>query len=115
MLCLADVEADPTLRALIERCRTSSEVQCTGVPPLSCDAFGRDYQVRSTDSERCVRCPDLAVSLALQFSIAAVFLVLVVAYIKFISDYQRMGEKLDLWAPAAAPTPEPQLSAGTMS
>ena len=96
------IESDPTLRGLIERCRTSADAYCSGVPPLSCGAFGSRYQVRSDDSQRCVECPSLAASIALQLVVLLVFAALVIAYVRIVASYQRLGEKLDLWINTAA-------------
>ena len=96
------VESDPTLRELIERCRTSGDAYCSGVPPLSCGAFGDNYQVRSDDSQRCVECPSLGQSIALQLVALLLFAALVVGYVRVVASYQRLGEKLDLWINTAA-------------
>ena len=96
------VESDPTLRELIERCRTSGDAYCSGVPPLSCGAFGSRFQVRSDDSQRCVKCPDLASSIALQLLALLFFAGLVVGYVRVVGHFQRLGEKLDLWINTAA-------------
>ena len=96
------VEADGTLRRLISRCRGSSSTYCTGVPPLSCDAFGPSYQVRSDDSSLCVACPPLSQSLLLQFAALLFFALLLVAYLRAVQHFRRLGEKLDLWINTAA-------------
>ena len=40
------IESDATLRALVAKCRIDPSTYCSGVPPLSCDAFGPRFQVR---------------------------------------------------------------------
>ena len=96
------IESDPTLRELIERCRTSGDASCSGVPPLSCDAFGDHFEVRSEDSERCVACPELGVSLTLQLGVLALFVLIVWGYVKMVEHYEGLGERLDLWINTAA-------------
>ena len=38
------IESDATLRSLVAKCRSDPSTYCSGVPPLSCDAFGDDFQ-----------------------------------------------------------------------
>ena len=45
------------LDGLLEECQELT-VSCTGLPPLSCNAFGVDYVADSTDNSRCIRCTD---------------------------------------------------------
>ena len=95
-------ESDPMLRRLVKRCRTSGGVSCAGVPPISCGAFGPSYRVRLDDSERCVECPNLGVSIALQVAVLLTFAALIGAYIRVVVRYEHLGERLDLWINTAA-------------
>ena len=93
---------DPILRELIDNCRTSSDASCSGVPPLSCDAFGDNFEVSSVNSEVCVACPELGVSLTLQLGVLALFVFIVWGYVKMVEHYEGLGERLDLWINTAA-------------
>ena len=93
-------EDDPTQMDLIERCRLASGglASCSGVPPLSCSAFGRRYQVRTDDNTKCVECDADISNAALAISaVVLVFVLLLAGYLLVLQRFQRLGERLDLW------------------
>ena len=94
-------ESSADMRRLVKMCRDGA-TDCAGVPPLGCSAFGPLWEVRSDDSERCVKCFPPALSWTLQALLLVCFVLLVYGYVRLVAAYQRRAEKLDLWINTAA-------------
>ena len=77
---------DASLLRLVQRCKEGpGRFSCTGLPPVSCSAFGSAWMVQSRRPDTCERCGALWFS-ALLVAIAFALLVAALgAYIYLIS------------------------------
>ena len=73
----------------------------TGLPPVSCDAFGSDYRVKLDDANRCVDCRevDLVGPFVVLLVLLVIFALLLACYLSFLKKYE---ERLDLAINTAA-------------
>ena len=78
------------LKPLVQMCNTNA-VQCTGLPPQSCDAFrtaeGDPYKARSDDPEECVACRDLVGPIVLMAACFILLFLAIAGYVYMISRY----------------------------
>ena len=65
--------------AVLGRCRRG--IDCIGLPPQSCLAFGAEYSVRTDLPERCVECVDRTMALFALLGLVAAFLFLAAIYV----------------------------------
>ena len=77
-----------TTATLQAKCkRLTDGMECAGMPPHSCNAFGEDHRVRTDDPDFCIRCYDMAYSVVMLSGLFLVFLVFLGAYAYLVTKY----------------------------
>eukprot|EP00966_Prymnesium_polylepis_P313632 7247355-Prymnesium_polylepis.1 len=74
-------------------------LDCAGLPPHSCLAFGDQHVVRLDDSRQCTRCAGQLIAVAANCGLVGVFLVALAAYFWMIS---RHPDALTKWVSTAS-------------
>ena len=74
-------------------------LNCAGLPPLSCLAFGDQHVVQSDDSRQCVRCAGQAIAVAANSGLLVLFLAALFAYLRMIA---RNPDALTKWVSTAS-------------
>ena len=88
---------DTHVATLVEACRGDAE--CAGIPPTSCRAFGREYVVRLSDHDTCVKCAPLFLTALLYGALLGAFLLGVGVYVYMVLQHHTA---IDDWINTAA-------------
>ena len=76
---------------VVNLCRISA--RCTGMPPISCQAFGKNYELMITDSNQCVGCPSvLSTTVFYGAVLSGLVIIGIVIVILMIRDPEHMDE-----------------------
>ena len=76
---------------VVNLCRISA--RCTGMPPISCQAFGKNYELMITDPNQCVGCPSvLSTTVFYGAVLSGLVIIGIVIVIFMIRDPEHMDE-----------------------
>ena len=75
-------EESADFNALVATCRGATV--CSGVPPSSCQAFGKRFELKLSDPNECIECEDLLKIAVLFAGLLACFLIALSVYIRLM-------------------------------
>ena len=81
------------LERLVQRCKTGA-LRCSGLPPVSCNAFGETFMVRARAPDTCERCGALWLNVVL---LSLGFVAMVVALVVYVWIIKRSDSALRQW------------------